>query len=146
MFNFSENDRAVALQECENYQLSTGTGSPSDREIAESQLATYASWALPKLVAYVEELEKRQPMQYPEDLTPELDEVLGWPLFKCGPFAHVFQKAGHNIPRKAEREQAFIHHWLIKLVLRHGAKWADVAQQELKALMPSAEQEGGEGK
>lgn len=75
---------------------------------------------------------------YPDEMTPELDEVLGWPLFKCGPYAHVFQKAGYNIPRKAEREQAFIHHWLIKLVLRHGANWATVAEAELKTLLASS--------
>ena len=71
---------------------------------------------------------------YPEALTPELDEVLGWPNFKCGGFADAFRAAGFAIPRKAEREQAFVLHWLIKLVMKHGADWQTFARAELQRM------------
>jgi hypothetical protein len=76
-------------------------------------------------------------MIYPEKVTPELDEVLGWTLMKCAEYAPIFRAAGHDIPRKVEREQAFVLHWLIKLVLLHGAQWRQVAIAELQALMAS---------
>lgn len=44
------------LEECEDYQVSTGTGSPSDKQIAEEQLATLAEYAIPELVQEVRDL------------------------------------------------------------------------------------------
>ena len=35
-----ENQLSKFLEECEDYQVSTGTGRPSDKQIAEEQLAT----------------------------------------------------------------------------------------------------------
>lgn len=92
------------------------------------------------------EREKAQPKSqpvagaYPDTLTPELDEVLGWPNFKCGPFAQIFRLSGFTIQPKAEREQAFVLHWLIKLVLKHGADWQKVAQAELQKLHTAAQE------
>ncbi|MFT0167541.1 hypothetical protein ACLKMY_00735 [Paraburkholderia mimosarum] len=71
---------------------------------------------------------------YPDEITPELREVLGWPNFRCGPVAHVFQAAGYDIAERAEDEQAFVLHWFVKLVLRHGADWWSVASDELSSL------------
>ena len=70
---------------------------------------------------------------FPEELTDELRFVMGRPNFWCGPLAHVFQAAGYDIPKKAEAEQAFIIHWLVKLVLQHGSEWRTVARIELDA-------------
>ncbi|MFT0733815.1 hypothetical protein [Ralstonia wenshanensis] len=42
--------------------------------------------------------------------------------------------AGATIKRKAEDEQATVLHWLVKLVLDHGEKWADAAEAELKDM------------
>ncbi|GAA4362198.1 hypothetical protein GCM10023185_29910 [Hymenobacter saemangeumensis] len=67
---FSEKQLAAALQECEDYQVSTGTGSPSDRQVAEANLAAYASWAIPELVEYARRLEERR--QYGADLINDL--------------------------------------------------------------------------
>jgi hypothetical protein len=72
---------------------------------------------------------------YPETLTPHLAVVLGWPNYKCGQFAPIFRRAGHDIPHKAEREQAFVLHWLTKLVLQHGEKWAEHGDQEIKTMI-----------
>src|SRR5258708_14670611 len=71
---------------------------------------------------------------YPDELTPELREVLGWPNFKCGPFAHLMVAAGAEIKPKAEDEQAAVLHWLIKLVLKHGEKWNEAASADLIAM------------
>ena len=97
------------------------------------------TWPLPGMPAPIR-------LIYPEELSLELDIVLGFPNFKCAPYAQVFRAAGYEIAQKAEREQAFVIHWLTKLVLEHGDRWAEVAQEELKALVPAAAQEGGEGK
>jgi hypothetical protein len=87
--------------------------------------------ALPGLLARLRAAEARA---YPEVLTPELDKVLGWPNFYCAGFADAFRAAGYDIPRKAEREQAFVLHWVTGLVLKHGAGWQDAASSELAAL------------
>ena len=84
------------------------------------------------------------PRLYPATLTPELDEVLGWPNFKCGPYAEIFRAAGYEIPRKAEREQAFILHWLTGLVLKHGAGWHDQGSIELTALRDKIAEQGSQ--
>ena len=119
-----------------------------DRELSEEEQQAVkkllqeiidTTWPLPGMP---------QPMRlvYPDKLSLELDIVLGFPNFKCGQYARVFRAAGYDIPTKAEREQAFVIHWLTKLVLEHGDRWAEVAQEEFKALVPAAaEQEGAEG-
>jgi len=68
---------------------------------------------------------------FPDELTPELREVLGWPNFRCGPIAHLMRAAGADIKPKAEDEQAVVLHWFVTLVLRHGANWWDVARTKL---------------
>ncbi|WP_244131569.1 hypothetical protein [Burkholderia gladioli] len=71
---------------------------------------------------------------YPDALTEDLRHVLGFPNFRCGPYAHLMRAAGANIQRKSEDEQAHVLHWLVKLVIDHGERWADVAQEELDAM------------
>ena len=60
---------------------------------------------------------------------PPLDDeqrwILGRPNFECGSIAVLLRGAGHEIPRKAEAEQAYVIHWALCLYLRHGAKWRD---------------------
>ncbi|WP_181279484.1 hypothetical protein [Burkholderia gladioli] len=71
---------------------------------------------------------------YPDSLTEDLRHVLGFPNFRCGPYANLMRAAGADIQRKSEDEQAHVLHWLIKLVIDHGERWADVAQEELDAM------------
>jgi hypothetical protein len=71
---------------------------------------------------------------FPEQLTPELREVLGMICFQCAPIAHAFRAAGADIATKAEAEQAYVIHWLVGIVLRHGKDWRTVAGGELEAL------------
>lgn len=100
---------------------------------------TCAAYCIPKPFAIVEALEAARATPadhnaYPDELTPELREVLGWPNFKCGPFAHLMVAAGAEIKPKAEDEQAAVLHWLIKLVLKHGDKWNEAATADLSAM------------
>lgn len=71
---------------------------------------------------------------FPEELTDDLREVLGWPCFKCGPIAHLMRAAGAEIKPKAEDEQAVVLHWFVTLVLKHGSDWWNVARTELTEM------------
>ncbi|MEQ6351870.1 hypothetical protein [Ralstonia pseudosolanacearum] len=88
---------------------------------------------------------------YPDELSDALRHVLGFPNFRCGPYAHLMRDAGADIQRKAEDEQAAVLHWLVKLVLDYGEKWVDAAAADLKvmrekiAASPTQQQEGGIG-
>lgn len=77
--------------------------------------------------------------EYPKEMTPELRKVLGMMVFELSPVAHLFRdKAGADIPRRAEDEQAYVLHWLIGLVLEHGAGWAAVAGKKIEDLQNTA--------
>lgn len=71
---------------------------------------------------------------FPDELTPELREVLGWANFRCAPVAHLMRAAGADIETKAEDEQAVVLHWFVTLVLKHGADWWSVARAELTEM------------
>ncbi|KVL90778.1 hypothetical protein WT02_23235 [Burkholderia stagnalis] len=71
---------------------------------------------------------------YPDELTDTLRHVLSFPNFRCAPYAHLMRAAGADIKTKAEDEQAHVLHWLVKLVIDHGERWADIADQELTAM------------
>ncbi|MCM2547611.1 hypothetical protein EFP18_12180 [Burkholderia glumae] len=83
--------------------------------------------------------ESDPPLVYPNDLTPELLDVLGRPNFWCGPIAHAMRDAGADIRRKSEDEQAHVLHWLVKLVLGHGAAWQPAAGAALSQICEKAE-------
>lgn len=70
---------------------------------------------------------------YPPTMTPTLKHVLGFPNFRTGPIAHVFQAAGFAIPTKCEAEQAFVLDRMIRAVLTHGEGWADAFTADLRA-------------
>ena len=76
---------------------------------------------------------------FPRELTPELLEVLGMVNFQTGPMAHAFRDAGRaEIRRKCEDEQAFVLHWLVTLVLEHGADWRRHAGEVLQEVIAEA--------
>jgi hypothetical protein len=75
---------------------------------------------------------------YPDELTPELRDVLSWPNFRCRPFAQLFRAAGYEIHNRPENEQAFVLHWLTKLVVHHGESWWAVALDEIEAMRQKA--------
>lgn len=73
-------------------------------------------------------------LSYPEELTPELREVLGWICFQCISVAQCLRADGMEIAKRAEDEQAAVLHWLTKFVLKHGAEWRPHAGEALKAM------------
>lgn len=75
---------------------------------------------------------------FPEELTPELREVLGLMLWDTGSIARAWRDTGVPIPRKAEEEQAAVLHRLILLVLEHGPGWRMVAGEWLSGLIDEA--------
>ncbi|MCA7965750.1 hypothetical protein LGM54_22530 [Burkholderia cenocepacia] len=75
---------------------------------------------------------------YPDDLTDTLRHVLGFPNFRCAPYAHLMRDSGTNIGTRAEDEQAHVLHWLVKLVLDHGDRWADAAEEDLNTMRAKA--------
>lgn len=77
-------------------------------------------------------------MQYPEEMTPALREVLGSLCFWCAPIAGALRAAGHDIAKRAEDEQAAVIHWLIPFALEHGDDWREVAQERLNAMRDAA--------
>lgn len=77
-------------------------------------------------------------LHYPSTLTPELQEVLGMPNFRCAPMAHAFRVAGlADIPHKAEAEQAFVIDKLLRHVIAHGPEWRKHANAELDQMLGS---------
>jgi hypothetical protein len=73
-------------------------------------------------------------LSYPEELTPDLREVLGWMCFQCISLAQCMRADGVEIATRAEDEQAVVLHWLTKFVLKHGTDWRPHAGEALKAM------------
>jgi hypothetical protein len=74
-------------------------------------------------------------VQWPTSITPELQEILGMPNFRCSPIAHAFRANGEAIPPKSEAEQAFVLFWLVGLALEHGPDWRGAAAAKIEELM-----------
>ena len=72
-------------------------------------------------------------------LNDEVRWILGRPNFWCYGVAQVLREDGHDIPSKAEEEQAAVIHWLLNIYLEHGDKWRDVAQQETARIKANVE-------
>jgi hypothetical protein len=64
--------------------------------------------------------------------TIDVRHILGKPNFAC---AHIAERMRtvmrHNIPRKAEEEQAAVIYFCLGHYLKHGAEWAVHADAEL---------------
>ncbi|CAI2528775.1 Uncharacterised protein [Serratia ficaria] len=68
-------------------------------------------------------------------LTPELASILGRPNFQCYHLALALRAGGHDIPRKAEAEQAAVIYFMLGHYLEHGEKWSEKAEKELQRLV-----------
>lgn len=81
------------------------------------------------------------------DMDEHLLQILGRPNFRCGHIAQVLRLGGAEINPKAEHEQAAVVHWMLTLYLAHGAKWWEVATEEIKRIQsehPAEPSLGGE--
>jgi hypothetical protein len=61
----------------------------------------------------------------------EVRWILGRPCFWCGSIAEALRRNGHDIPTKAEDEQASVIHWMLSMYLKHGDKWREFAHHFL---------------
>ncbi|WP_420279561.1 hypothetical protein [Serratia sp. BNK-4] len=68
-------------------------------------------------------------------LTAELADILGRPNFQCFHLAAALRAGGHDIPRKAEAEQAAVIYFMLGHYLEHGEKWSEKAEEELQRLV-----------
>lgn len=73
-------------------------------------------------------------MTYPEDMTDDLEIILGRMCFQCIHIANLLRESGHTIKTREESEQAAVIHWLLKIYLTHGEKWRDFADDEIKTI------------
>lgn len=85
-------------------------------------------------------LESRPQPAYPDELTPELREVLGFMCFQCISIAQAMRLAGIDVKKRAEDEQANVLHWMVKLVLRHGADWRKEGVKDIEAWRARAQE------
>lgn len=83
-------------------------------------------------------------LQYPEQLTPALAHALGMPNFQCGPIAGAYRRAGLEIEKRSEAEQAFVLHKATIAVLKHGENWNKELTKEIRQMMAAADQAKGE--
>lgn len=114
------------------------------QRVAAHDVAGVSIFGSPEDVAAARAALEAKPLPaYPDELTPELREVLGWMCFQCAPIAHAMQAAGMDIQRKAEDEQAHVLHWMVKLVLRHGANWRVEGSKDINAWLEAAHAKAG---
>lgn len=67
-------------------------------------------------------------------LDDHLKHILGMICFQCVPFAKILRDDGHDIPHKAEAEQAHVIHWLLGHYLKAGNDWAKSAEAEVTEM------------
>jgi hypothetical protein len=82
---------------------------------------------------------------WPELLTPELREILGWMCFQLGQMAHAYQAVGEfvgtegKLNKRAEDEQAFMLHKWLGYWSKHGEEWNKHAAADLKRVRAAIE-------
>lgn len=73
-------------------------------------------------------------LEWPEELTPELSNILGLMCFQFIRPVEAYRKAGYTINSHAEDEQAFMLHRLIGFWVKHGDGWRQAAIDDLKEV------------
>lgn len=68
------------------------------------------------------------------ELNNETRFILGRPNFWCGQLSRNLRELGHDIPKKAEEEQAYVIYWMLGLYEQHGDNW----RSELEACLKRA--------
>lgn len=62
----------------------------------------------------------------------DIKDILGIPNFRCGPMARMLREIGHEIPCKAEDEQAYVLHFLLGYWKEFGGNWRQEANEFVK--------------
>ena len=78
------------------------------------------------------------PGPWPEELTPELTEILGRPNFSFIHLSRLYRAAGYSIPPKAEVEQAFFIHRFLRAWFRDPDKWDSIIDAENEEVRQAA--------
>jgi hypothetical protein len=90
-----------------------------------------------KTVGEIESELSRFGLSLTSSMRIELNEhtraILGRPNFACMRIAHQLRKMGHEIPNKAEEEQATVLWWMLNLYLKYGDKWQEEGERILKS-------------
>lgn len=63
------------------------------------------------------------PFHFPATLTPALADALSTMVWQSGKISRLFRQAGVEIAERAEDEQAYVLHWMIRLALEFGDDW-----------------------
>lgn len=80
----------------------------------------------------MEAKEENQIIKPAIELNEETTFILGRPNFWCGSIAPLLRKAGHEIPKKAEDEQAHVIHWMLEMYEQHGVEWKEKTNEFLR--------------
>lgn len=78
-------------------------------------------------------------MIIPDKIDNDLTDILGLMPWTSGAIARAFRADGADIPRKCEREQAFVLHWLLTIYAEHGGGWKKAAGLKLQEMRVRAE-------
>lgn len=74
----------------------------------------------------------------PDKLTPELRHILGHMCFQFIQLAAVYRQAGHDIPKKAEDEQAYLMHRMLIHWQDSGESWNQSFEAEARDVFTVA--------
>lgn len=104
-----------------------------------TELATRCESAI-KEAASLREARTTSPteLRLPDEITPEIKEVLGTICFQVIPLVQAYRAGGHVIKARAEDEQAFAIWRFLKAIEVRGAKWRDVIKEEVEAMAAAA--------
>lgn len=72
------------------------------------------------------------------ELNGDLIDILGRPNFTCIRIAQLLRLGGVEIAKKADAEQATVIHYLLGFYLKHGSKWAEMANAVLEQRRQTA--------
>jgi hypothetical protein len=91
-------------------------------------------------------------IELPDELTPELRDILGFMCFQLGKMAHAYQAAGRfvgaddmKLEKRAEDEQAFMLHRFLVHWAKAGDDWRASFADELDEVIAPADPAQGEG-
>lgn len=118
-----------------DYWETVGSSSSNLRQLAVSRIVIDNATAILAALRSSASAREVETISIPKELTPELRNILGMPNFVCAPYAHAFRKAGAEILAKAEAEQAFVLHWLLRKYQERGPDWRKAAGEELAAVI-----------
>jgi len=77
----------------------------------------------------------------PKTPTALTDEVLGFMPYNLPipAMAQIFRKSGVDLPKKIEKEQAYVVQRILVLAMEHGDQWRSILNDELKAINEMSE-------